>query len=164
MEYFIAQARIVLPVLGVNLLRSTAATPSADPSTATGNDTPEFVLTQPRDHVDGTAQEVDGEFTVRAGSRARRTWASKTNVSYASLRQRLESDGTLVASTDGQTMAFAHDQVFASPSAAAAVCLGRPSNGRVEWKVKGTGLAYGEWLAQKLEGLVDLETSTSPGT
>lgn len=152
MEYFIAQAKIVLPVLGINVLRSTA------PEHATSGvpvrpEPPTFVITQPRDKVLGRAQEVDGEFTVRAGSRARRHWTSKGAHGYSSLRARLEADGSLVPSDDNATMVFVRDQVFASPSAAAAVMLGRPSNGRLEWRVEGGGASYGDWQTTLLEGL-----------
>jgi hypothetical protein len=42
-------------------------------------------------------------------------------------------------------MRFARDQVFASPSAAAAVIIGRQANGRVEWKAEGSGISFGSW-------------------
>ncbi|MCA1702931.1 MAG: GIY-YIG nuclease family protein [Actinobacteria bacterium] len=147
MEYFIAQARIVLPVLGVNLLRST--TPTAGKP---AGDSPVFVLTQPRDKVQGFAQEVDGEFTVRQGSRARLAW-SGVEINATGLRKRLEEDGTLAASSDGLTMEFSKDHVFTSPSAAAAVLLGRSSNGRLEWRVQSTGASYGDWQAGQLDGV-----------
>ena len=46
------------------------------------------------------------------------------------------SDGALVPEPGGTTMRFARDQVFASPSAAAAVITGRQANGRVDWKAE----------------------------
>lgn len=149
MEYFLTQARIILPVLGVNLLRSTAD-PLLRQNAIGPTDSPVFVLTQPRDSVEGFAQEVDGEFTVRKGSKARITW-SGVETSATALRQQIEDDGTLVVSPDGRTMEFAHDHVFRSPSGAAAVLLGRSSNGRLEWRVQGSGASYGDWQAKQLE-------------
>lgn len=143
MEYFIDQARIILPVLGINVLRSTSAVPfSTWPAAQTNS--PVFELTQTRDHVRGYAEEVDGEFTVRAGSRARRRCTSKEDASYATLRARLEMDGVLVPSDDDRTMILPRDYVFGSPSAAAAVLLGRPSNGRLEWRVESTRTTYAD--------------------
>ncbi len=49
------------------------------------------------------------------------------------------------------TMVFGHDQVFASPSAAAAVVLGRSSNGRNEWKTAQSRVSYGDWQVASIE-------------
>lgn len=54
-------------------------------------------------------------------------------------------------SEDDLTMVFPRDQVFASPSAAASVLLGRQSNGRLEWKVETTEVSYGDWQTSLLE-------------
>lgn len=146
MEYFIEQAKIVLPVLGINLLRSTKAAAVA-PSPADGvlgETSPVFRLTSMKAAIDATAQEVDGEFIVREGSRARSEWIGGDQ-NYRKLRLQLEGDGTLALAPDGLTMMFTHDYVFASPSAAAAAVLGRNSNGRLEWKVDGSSTTYGEW-------------------
>jgi len=48
-------------------------------------------------------------------------------------------------------MRFVRDQVFASPSAAAAVVVGRTSNGRNDWKIQGTGASYGSWQTRDIE-------------
>jgi hypothetical protein len=47
-------------------------------------------------------------------------------------RQALAVNGVLREAGDG--FIFTQDYVFASPSTAAGVVLGRSSNGRVEWK------------------------------
>lgn len=151
MEFFVEQAKIVLPVLGVNLLRATSAPPSVvAPGPAPEATSPVFTLT-----VKGTnaqAQEVDGEFVVRQGSLARPTWSGAAALSYGKLRQQLEDDGSLVLTADGKHRELTHDVVFASPSAAAAVVLGRNSNGRLEWKVDGTSTTYGQWQGSLING------------
>jgi hypothetical protein len=48
------------------------------------------------------------------------------------MRSELRSNGVLIA-TD-QYLTFTQDYTFSSPSTAAAVVLGRSSNGRVAWK------------------------------
>ena len=152
MEYFISQAKIVLPLLGVNILRSTIARGS-HPSTGPSDLVPEspvFRLGMPAEGVGATAQEIDGEFTVREGSLARRNWIGTAHA-YQQLRLKLESDGSLIPSADNKTMLFTRDLVFASPSAAAAVVLGRVSNGREAWKTDGSRIAYGEWQTRLLE-------------
>lgn len=154
MEFFVDQAKIVLPVLGVNILRSTKVQKTVPGSESTNPDTsPMFVIVREKYSIDATAQEVDGEFTVRQGSRARAAWNAPGDHNYRKLRQQLEQTGALTASQDGSCAVFTQDQVFSSPSAAAAVVVGRNSNGRMEWKVQGSNMSYGQWQEQLLAGI-----------
>ena len=163
MEYFISQTEIVLPVLGVNLLRSATSSrvaPSEQASSLTAASTrlsPTFELTLKKSGIAATAQEIDGEFTVFAGSTARRDWQGDDN-GYKRLRQKLEEDDTLALSADSKCCTFTRNQVFDSPSAAAAVVTGRSANGRVEWKVQGSGLSYGSWQSEGIDRALE-ETS-----
>lgn len=155
MEYFIAQAKIALPVLGVNLFRSTAvssaSTGSVEPAETTQPSiSPLFEMRLKKDGIIASAQEVDGEFTVLEGSMARPFW-NGVDDGYKRLREKLEQDGTIVASPDGKTGCFTRNQVFASPSAAAAVVAGRSANGRNEWRISGTGMSFGSWQNQEIE-------------
>lgn len=154
MEYFIAQAKIALPVLGVNLFRNTTVsiTPSnpSEPVSAQPIVSPLFEMRLKKHGIVATAQEVDGEFTVLEGSLARASWIGVED-GYRRLREKLVQDGTLLPSADGTLAVFSRNQVFASPSAASAIVSGRNSNGRVEWKVQSTGLAYGAWQNQEIE-------------
>jgi hypothetical protein len=155
MEYYISQANIVLPVLGVNLFRSagtsglTTSATSADP-TPTSSQSPIFELQQKKDEILARAREIDGEFTVLAGSRARAWDGGSYSYGYRTLREKLIQEKTIVPSDDG-AMRFARDQVFASPSAAAVVVLGRSANGRTEWRTQGTGVPYGAWQNQGVD-------------
>ena len=153
MEYFIEQAKIVLPILGVNIFRSprtSVASASAFPGGGRA-DSPLFEMTMKTSGITATAREVDGEFTVLEGSQARSAWVGAAGHNYMGLRTKLENDGTLVPSPDGATMIFHRDHAFSSPSAAAAVVAGRNANGRLEWKVQGTRTTYGEWESEGLE-------------
>lgn len=153
MEYFIEQAKIVLPVLGVNILRSPRTTPAgstADPVNARTN-SPVFTMDLPKVGVTATAQVVDGEFTVLEGSEARASWTGTGTHNYRRLREKLEQDGTLEPLLDGSNMRFARNHVFASPSAAAAVVAGRVSNGRTKWVIQGTSTQYGQWETEGVE-------------
>lgn len=154
MEYFIEQARIVLPVLGINIFRSLAvvdqdARESLVAQSAVAS--PVFELRVKRGGVVAQAQEIDGEFTVLAGSTARFGWAGAPGHNYRGLREKLEHDGTLVPAADGATMRFTRNQVFASPSAAAAVVTGRSANGRTEWATQDGQLTYGDWQRQGVD-------------
>ena len=157
MEYFITQAKIVLPVLGVNLFRSATVTPplasrEGEPP-ETNEPSPVFTLRIKKDGLVAQAREVDGEFVVREGSQARPVWVG-IDGGYKRLREKLEQDGTITPSDDGRSMRFVRDQVFASPSAAAAVVLGRSANGRNEWQTADTGISYGSWQNQGVDQLV----------
>ncbi len=67
------------------------------------------------------------------------------------MRGKLVREGAIVPGHDGRTMRFARNQVFASPSAAAAVVVGRTANGRNDWKLQGSGVTFGTWQAQGIE-------------
>lgn len=153
MEYFIEQAKIVLPVLGVNLFRSpmTSSAASDLQPVDTRTDSPMFEMTLKKSGITATAQEVDGEFTVLEGSGARLRWTGVDDHSYTGLRAKLEHDGTLIPAPDGSTMRFTRNHVFASPSAAAAIVAGRSANGRIEWLVRGTRKTYGQWQTEGVE-------------
>ena len=153
MEYFIAQAKIILPVLGVNILRASATATITTPGVASGPTpavSPTFELQLRKEGITASAREIDGEFTVLEGSQARRTWTGVQHA-YKALHEFLVQEAVLVPNTDSKTMRFARDQVFASPSAAAAVVVGRTSNGRTAWKIQGTGVTYGSWQTRDIE-------------
>ncbi|UZF48263.1 GIY-YIG nuclease family protein [Rhodococcus rhodochrous] len=151
MEYYIEQAQIVLPVLQVDVFRSSDTLVEANPTEKTAlEDVSDVVfVTGLKGQAWARAHEIDGEFTVMEGSRAKR-WAG-TVTAYRALQEKLINDGTLHADTDPNWLRFTHDQVFSSASAASATILGRNSNGKLEWKVEGTTTNYAEWLAQQAE-------------
>jgi hypothetical protein len=147
MEYYIAQAKIVLPVLGINLLRAPSVPPAGSAGAASGQSavaSPTFTLHLKREGITATAREIDGEFTVLQGSHARQSWVS-TPHAYKALHGALVRDEVLVPDPPGSLLRFARDHVFASPSAAAAVVTGRNANGRIEWRIQGSGMNFGEW-------------------
>lgn len=154
MEYFISQAKIVLPVLGVNLFRAGVVTHKSRQSNSMnasrGDISPVFEMIVKKYGISATAQEIDGEFNVIKGSTARLEWEGVDD-GYKRLREQLEKDGTLEITEDGRYRRFTRNQVFASPSAAAGVVAGRSANGRVEWKVQGTGVTYGSWQNEGVE-------------
>ena len=154
MDYFLAQLQIVLPVLGVNAIRIRPRR-SVPASAATSTESPVFRLTHAKLGVDARAQQIDGEFTMLAGSLVVSTWhgvgkADSTVKAYASCRaqhERLVSDGAIVVENSrGQ---FTRDIVFSSPSTAGAVALGRSCNGRREW-ISPEG-SFGDWESRGVE-------------
>ncbi|PQZ99391.1 endonuclease [Arthrobacter sp. MYb224] len=155
MEYFIAQAKIALPVLGVNLFRNTTMVTESKDASSGGevvkeSVSPVFELRSKKHGFVATAQEIDGEFIVLEGSTARNSW-NGVDDGYKSLREKLEQDGTIEISVSGTVAQFTRNHVFASPSAAAAVVTGRSANGRNEWKVAVSGVSFGRWQTQEIE-------------
>jgi len=68
MDEFLAQLQIVLPVLGVNVIRvrPIVTKPGGAPTSV---ESPIFTLHEPGSGVNARAQEIDGEFTADTGSR-----------------------------------------------------------------------------------------------
>jgi hypothetical protein len=153
MEQFIDQVKIVLPVLGVNLLRAVATPPArvaGDDVVAgvVGDASPVFEMNLSQFGIKASAQEFDGEFTVHEGSKARMTGS---NHSYHRLWEKMVADGSLVPSSDGSIFEFTRPYVFASPSAAATIVSGRSANGRTEWKVQGSRKSYADWQTEGID-------------
>lgn len=148
MAFFIEQIRTILPVLGFDFLREAAAKP-APVETGITPPSPTFELTLPKYNIKARAQEVDGEFIVLAGSKAREKWVGVKG-GYEGLFDQLVTDG-IMAPTKGKHCIFTKDHAFSSPSAAAAVISGRSANGRTSWFVEGGKVTYGEWQAQQVE-------------
>jgi hypothetical protein len=154
MDYFVSQLQIVLPVLGINAIR-VRSTASAIGVTGAITESPVFRLRQAKLGVDARAQQIDGEFTVLAGSLVVPQWhgigkAASTLKAYASYRaqhERLLGDGTIVVE-DGRGRVM-RDIVFPSPSTAGAVALGRSCNGRREW-IAGSE-TFGGWESRGIE-------------
>lgn len=143
MEYFVDQAKIILPVLGVDALRILPSPVEvASPSTGGVASSPIFELTIASAGIVARAQETDGEFAVLEGSTARAQCVGASR-GYEKLHEKLVSDGTLVV--NGSYAVFSKAHVFRSPSTAAAVISGRAANGRVTWREPGAGLTYGQW-------------------
>ena len=106
-----------------------------------------FEIQGARHGLSAKARETGQTFRVLAGSMARQEWIGKES-GYQQLRADLVAAGKIVASGDGPWMVFADDVDFSSPSAASAVVLGRPDNGRTSWRLLGTTITYAAWQEQ----------------
>lgn len=152
MEAFIEQLRIILPVLGINLIR---AKPGRRAESVATIDSPVFALRDAKRRVDARAQLIDGEFTLLAESAVVSHWSSigkapSTQRAYANYRAQHEllvAEGSIAL--EGDRARVTRDIRFGSPSTAAAVSLGRSSNGRQEW-VAADGTTYGQWEGREV--------------
>jgi len=153
MEAFLEQLQIVLPVLGVNAIRVRPAAAALDSPAAPS---PVFTLNNKKYKVDARAQQLGDEFTMLEGSQVVGVWAGtgkaeSTKRAYASYRaqhRKLVADGSI--RVEGEAGVLTRDVPFGSPSTAAAVALGRSSNGRLEWKAP-DGSSYGDWENRGVE-------------
>ncbi|MDO6460895.1 GIY-YIG nuclease family protein [Granulosicoccaceae sp. 1_MG-2023] len=144
MEQFLANLKIVLPVVGLDMLKPQ---PSAlvPESAQTKDQTEEKVQFEIRhgSGVNATMMEEDGEFIILKDSEAL-TDTGYVQQNYITLKSDLISKEILVPAGEGR-LKFTKPYAFKSPSAAAAVVLDRNSNGRIEWKVKGSKQTYHDW-------------------
>jgi hypothetical protein len=147
MEQFLANLKIILPVVGLDLLKPQprAVTQTATPVALRTSGDITFEIRH-RSGVQAQAVEEDGEFIVLEGSQALKD-TGYVQQSYGALKDNLVKQGVLqVAAQPGAEgrYTFVKPYSFSSPSAAAAVVLDRNSNGLSEWKVKGEKRTYNE--------------------
>lgn len=90
-----------------------------------------------------TGQQLEGQFVVFAGSRARAEWVGIEG-GYMALHEDLVHNGSLAPAV-GDVREFLRDTYFSSPSAAAAVVWGRSANGRISWRLQDSKQTYAEW-------------------
>lgn len=148
MEGFLDYLLMVLPAIGVDAFKQNKRPKLAKAEQFDGG-SPVFELVTKKHGLHARAIVQDGEFVVLEGSLARLEWSNRSKQSsYAGLYAELVQSDVLVPA--GETLAFAQNFAFASPSAAGAVVNGRPTNGTVEWKVEGGGKTYKEWEAERL--------------
>lgn len=150
-EDFIDKLRLILPVLGVNALKTRmkdrVETPVLD---VASEESPIFHLEIPRRSIHARAQFISGELLMLEGSQVAGRWTGKakadtTQRAYNGLQSRFDklvADGSI--RVDGGFGLLTRDVPFSSPSAAGAIASGRSCNGRISW-ITADGLTYGEW-------------------
>ncbi len=139
METFLENIRLLLPVLGIDVL-------AADVQDS-GN---RFVTLELKwEEARAECLVVNGQFMVTKGSTARTKEVDSLGEGYRDLRNKLKEEGVLQAGQDG-LLHFSIAYTFDSPSAAAAVVTGTGLNGRAHWKVKGQGISYKEWQEKQV--------------
>jgi uncharacterized membrane protein YcaP (DUF421 family) len=152
MEQFILNLKTILPVVGLEMLKPqpTAVIKAGKSLEKSAFNDVQFEIRH-KSGVQAVAVEEDGEFIVMENSEAL-TGTSHSQHSYTGLKEKLITDGILVRHGKDK-LKFVKLWSFNSPSAAAAVLLDRSSNGRTEWKVKGSKLTYQDWQLSQAEKL-----------
>lgn len=121
-DTFADEMLLIYPVVGLDAFEQISAAASID----------ELLLSGP--DANATGARSGDKFVVFKRSMARAATVSSIPSTYEALRQTLLSEGLLVPEAAG--LRLLEDYAFSSPSAAAAVFLGRSANGREEWKTK----------------------------
>lgn len=148
MEAFLANLRVILPVVGVDLLKPRPKAVEPGAGTGSASTATRFEIRHKSD-VRATGVEEEGEFVVLAGSEALKDAGYAGSNSYGDLKKELIAKGVLKTTDFDKVYRFTRPYGFKSPSAASAVILDRNSNGRREWKVVGERLTYHEWQERK---------------
>jgi hypothetical protein len=154
MESFLAQARLLLGVLGHKVLEPITAFPTSVPASnanaaphpATPSASEQFHLTAKG--VTAQAVMTDEGVVILSGSGASAKSVESISPGYKRLREQLLQQGVLVP--DGTNLKFSQDHLFSSPSAAACVVVGAAINGREAWRTSGD------------KSLADLESQQLP--
>lgn len=150
MERFLDDLKVILPVVGLDLLKPKARVGALNVTldlVAAGEPTPSEATFEIRHKsgVKATAVIQDGEFYVMPGSQARKDTGHTGAHSYSELKRQLIERNVLRAGPEHEFYEFVVPWAFSSPSAASAVVLDRSSNGRTEWKLVDSKLTYAEW-------------------
>lgn len=157
MEYFIEQTRIVLPVLGFDILKEPFVPPAHLGkeimfSAGEGSRIVPVRLIRSRRGLVARGAEQDGELTVFEGSLAEADPNFASN-QYGPLRRQLIDDGTLRPTDDSKFLRFSRNRTFSSPSAAAAVIYGRSANGRTAWELANYNITLKEFYNRQAEAV-----------
>ncbi len=121
-DAFLDEMLVIYPLLAIDAFTVAEATVAAEVTLfAKGA---RGALAQGRDSSEG--------FVVLQASRATMTEVGSLVTYVREERAKLIASGVLV--DGGDLYVFTQDYTFTSPTTAAAVVLGRPSNGRTEWK------------------------------
>lgn len=102
--------------------------------------------------VNAKAIRTDEGIVVLSGSLAIVETQSSFSDGYKAIREKLLSSGVLYK--DGNNIKFSRDQLFNSPSQAAAIIVGYSINGREAWRLE-NGMTYAAYDQKMAEKLID---------
>jgi hypothetical protein len=147
MERVLDEIEVLLPVLGFDVLQPIVAQAIEGKS---GIDSAGPTFAYSGKGFDALAQEVGGEFVLKASSLVRAKETDTIPEGSHQLREFAIEDGTLVQAEDGENWRTVKDISFSSPSGAAAFVYGGAASGRLYWKLVGTKTTYGDWREAEL--------------
>lgn len=163
MESFLDQIEVVLPVLGLDILRPipSLGTANAKLSATQSAEAPTILFSFEVGNAKGRGIEVDGEFIVKAQSIARDAEAPTLPKAYKALREKLKAEGALLSAPNGM-LVFSRDVPFSSPSAAASTLYGASISGPGNWHVEGTNQTYADLRKDSLAAAEAASAKSAP--
>jgi hypothetical protein len=127
LEYFLEQIKLVLPLMSFKFLIPTAVhigQPDVESK-------PEYLYQIKSNNLEAYMFENERGYIVKKDSQANKNMAPAVNETYKDLQRKLIAGKLLIS--QGKHFVFAEDTVFASPSAAANIILGRQTPGPLMW-------------------------------
>jgi len=128
MEGFILNMKLFLGVFGHRILEPYSQIVTQESYLV---DDAEILELKSKDLI-ATAVITDEGIVVKSGSDAANLVSENLSKGYQELKNELIENRVLIR--QGKKLAFNQDQLFTSPSQAAAVITGYPMNGRIHWK------------------------------
>ena len=126
MEEFIEYIKILINTMGFKVFEPLIKTESIT------KDPEEFFYIKGARGADGRGKRTSDGFVVFSGSKIAIDTVPSFPKGFNSLRDELIDNEIIVSR--GEEFVLASDYLFSSPSAAAAVIMGRSANGLIEWK------------------------------
>jgi hypothetical protein len=121
-ESFLRDMLIIYPLLGLSVFEPLEQVTAGE------------ILSLSGPQAAGKGVETDDGFLVFAGAKARSATVESIPTWAENLREELVQSGALVRDATGGSLTLVADHEFKSPSAAAAVFLGRSAAGPLEWR------------------------------
>ena len=148
MDSFLDEIQLILPVIGIDVLRRPATTAPVEPAPRTQAVT--FRIDHPAKGIAARATEVDGEFVILSGSTGSLQASPSFSDKARMLRDQAMESGRIVPSGSGN-FTLREDMAFGSPSAAAVFLFGTSRNGRTDWLVPGSMETYAAFKSRQLD-------------
>ncbi|MCR9132386.1 MAG: GIY-YIG nuclease family protein [bacterium] len=127
MEEFLDNIKLLVNTLGFKIFEELRKDQSIEEQIKTT-----FYITAARG-ADAKGQMTNEGFVVLKGSKIANSITNSFPKNWITLRESLIEDRTIIESDN--KMVFTKDYLFSSPSAAAAIVMGRSANGLTEWKL-----------------------------
>lgn len=126
MEEFIENIKMLVNVLGFKAFEELIQKPSNDKKVSSN-----FFIKAARD-ANAQGQQTSDGFVVLKDSEIASSTVDSYPDGWKNSRQELIDNGTIIEKNG--KLVFSNDYLFNSPSAAAAIVMGRSANGLMEWK------------------------------
>ncbi|MCX7564860.1 GIY-YIG nuclease family protein [Sulfitobacter sp. F26169L] len=151
MEAFLVEIQLVLPVIGVEVLKKPQQLKTGEQTQyEQASEAIQFELANIKAGITATAREDAGDFIVERGAIGAWREAISFKGNIKSIRDDALQTGQIVKLGENN-FRVEEDISFSSPSAAAVFLFGTARNGRTDWIVVNNGATYGAWKDAAIE-------------